>query len=277
MQTGKESLGVSSNTTSFSHLANRTGTGRKFLFIRLRDILMKNVESKGFHYIITLLIHLTAAYMLFLYSVFLMFYKTLKSYYFTNYILSNPNCIYLCQCLALYFFPWTTVSFHMSFHSYLMVMEDLFYSLKINTINSKSLFHFSKVLRRSSIFLGKTIGRGIGDGLGGMGEPPQGNWRRLVVWTGIATAIIATNTATNMYRINQQKKVDMHKTKTDAQTARYSIDTQAETTRYSTDTHAQTARYSTDKAWENYREDKKTWDSKSIWTRGKPPQPPQAY
>jgi hypothetical protein len=126
-------------------------------------------------------------------------------------ILKDWDRIHFLQVLTVYLYPFTTCAFHMSLHSFLMGMEDIFYYLNKDNDYLKAVFIGLKFLRRSPFGPLRFVGRVGSSGFtGGMGEPPHGNWRRIVAWTTVALGAIAAKAAVDAYNSHNRAKVDMH-------------------------------------------------------------------
>jgi hypothetical protein len=236
-------------------------------------VIMRNSSLKGLAYYRILIVRLSTIYALVLYGILIKIYKLLKSIPLISYILADWDRIGFVQVIAVYFYPFQTCGFHLGLHSFLVGMEDIFYYLNRDIDYRKSVFVGLKFLRRSPIKSGTMIGRVGSDGFsGGMGQPPHGNWRRVLAWTGVAVSAIVANAI-----------VKAHKNKLDAQATMHASNNNTRADMHASDNNTRADMHASDNKYDYkrrtyemkvYREHLKAWEEQSRWTRGPRPTPP---
>ncbi len=129
------------------------------------------------------------------------------------------------------------------------------------------------IMRRSSFFPLRLIGRVGGTGLGNIGFP-GGNGPRLYagVIVALGTVSIYQYRKYKVSQLNAAAQTERTKYETDAQTKRTKYETDAQTKRTKYETDVRSRQY--DRSYDEYRKDKDAYDKRYPWWRGKPPTPP---
>jgi hypothetical protein len=199
-------------------------------------LIMRDVKVIGFAYYRIFIVRISTIYALILYGILFKVYKVLQTLPIIGYILKAWDRIYFVQTIAVYLYPLPTCAFHMGLHSFLMGMEDIYYYLNQDSAYLNAIHSSLKVMRRSPLKMIARIGRVGSDGFsGGMGEPPHGNWRRLVAWTGVALTAIAAKAAVEIYKSKQQTKISIHESDNRKEASKYEEDAGLEARKYESD------------------------------------------